>query len=1137
MTELFPRSRTRGSSALGLFLSFVLCSLSFILSSAELPPDQVAFFETNIRPLLVESCHGCHSAESGKSKGSLLLDTRAGLLKGGDSGPAIVPGNPDASLLIKAVRYSMKELQMPPEKNGGPLPKEKVALLEEWVRMGAPDPRTGAAVALTPTSLEAIAAARASHWAFQPVAKPPVPTVRNSSRVSTPVDAFLLAKLEAKGLGFAPVADRRTLLRRVTYDLIGLPPTPAEMDAFLADKSSDAYERVVDRLLATPQHGERWARHWLDVARYSDTKGYVFQEERRYPFSHTYRDYVVNAFNADKPYDRFLIEQLAADKLDLGEDKSALAGMGFLTLGRRFLNREDDIIDDRIDVVTRGTMAMTVGCARCHDHKFDPIPIADYYSLHGIFASSQEPEEKPLLGKITEDADYRDYLVKRAELEAKEEAEVRDEVNKFLATLRAQSGDYLLAAHDAAKDKPAKLDQFATTRKLTPQVLERWMAFLGKPEAAAHPVLAPWFDLAALPAEEFAARAAERIEQWKTSTDAARKLNAKIAQAFANAAPPQSLKDAAAVYNKFFAEVDKAWLAEVQAAGKSNSSSPASLADAASEEARQILYAKDAPANLSDEDVEKLIRRRIRNETVKYRRQIEALNWTHPGAPERAMAMEDRPDPRDTQVYIRGNPGNRGPAAPRQFLAVLAEPERKPFTTGSGRLDLARAIASADNPLTPRVLVNRVWGWYFGRPLVSTPSDFGVRTPAPAQLELLNWLSAQFIEQGWSLKALHRQIVLSSAYRQSSGASANLATLDPDNELIHCFNRSRLDFEETRDTLLAASGRLDLTVGGLPVDFEKEPSSGRRTLYGFIDRQNLPGLYRTFDFANPDASSPGRFATTVPQQALFLMNSGFVLEQARALAARSEIAAAPTDAAKLAAMYRILFQRQPAKDELKIAQQFLASARSSAPAPVVEGGWQYGYGAVLGEGASARVEFQQVKRMRERRYSPGEAYPDAKFHYVAVTPDGGHTGVSPEHCSIRRWVAPADGVIRIEAVLGHGSDKGDGVRGRIVSGAVGVLGEWSAFNSQSPTRFDALKVRAGETLDFVADCRAEHGYDSFTWAPEITLTPDGDASLTRTAWNAAKDFGAKDAPAVAPLEPLARVAQVLLLSNETMFLD
>ncbi|MEO6244915.1 MAG: PSD1 and planctomycete cytochrome C domain-containing protein, partial [Opitutaceae bacterium] len=937
-----------------------------VAHAAELTPEQTEFFETKIRPIFAERCYKCHSVESGKSKAGLLLDSRDALLKGGDTGPAIVPGDLVKSLLIEAVRYTNDDLQMPPKDEGGKLDPTEIAALEEWIKLGAPDPRTGG----KPHPMDMAAARR--HWAFQPVLKPTPPAVKNAAWVRTPVDNFVLAQLEVKKITPAAPADARTLLRRVTYDLTGLPPTPTEMDAFVREFPRDprAYERAVDRLLASPHYGERWGRFWLDVARYADTQGYlVGNAERRFAFAFTYRDYVVRAFNEDKPYDRFIVEQLAADRLELGEDKSALAALGFLTLGRRFLGNQNDIIDDRIDVVTRGLMGLTVTCARCHDHKFDPVPTKDYYSLHGVFASTEEPAEKPLLGPIVESPAYQAFLDKKASAEAKVKERAQGEVEKFLAGLREKAGDYLLGAHDAALlRKDEKLELFAGTRKLNIEVLKRWQAFLAEPESRKNPVLVPWFALAELPSEAFTDKSLALLEEMK-GPDA--EANRAVIEAFTSAKQPAgSLKEFAALYNTVFAATEKAWQVAMEAAKKGAQPAPEALPDPAQEAVRALLYAENAPPNLAPETAATMIKRQIDTRVAELRREVEALNWNEPGAPLRAMALADKAQPANSKVLLRGNSANRGPVAPRQFLEILSEGARTPFSNGSGRLELAEAIASPTNPLTARVLVNRVWGWHFGAALVRTPSDFGVRTEAPPLRELLDWLAASFVESGWSMKALHRTILLSSTYRQSAEERSAATALDPDNQLVHRFNRRRLEFEALRDTLLAVSGALDPRLGGLPDDLTKAPFSRRRTLYGFIDRQNLPGMFRTFDFPNPDTSSAQRFATTVPQQALLLMNSPMAQEQARQLMRRDEIANVGTESEKIRALYRILYQRAPAAEEMTLVGDFLRRPPSvTENKPVVAGGWSYGFGAV--DAATGRVRgFQPMTNRVEGKMSP-----------------------------------------------------------------------------------------------------------------------------------------------------------------------
>jgi mono/diheme cytochrome c family protein len=747
----------------------LLPALLVLLPTASAPADnpakpsagQLEFFEARIRPVLAEHCYACHGPK--KQRGKLRLDSAAALRKGSEDGPVIVAGHPEKSLLIQAVRQQ-GEVKMPPS----PRPKlsaQAVADLAAWVKMGAPWPANapGAdASRLAPPGADASRLAKKdeepekTHWAFQPVKKPALPAVRDSSWSKTPLDRFILAALEAKGLRPSADADRRTWLRRVTFDLIGLPPTAAEVAAFEADQSANAYEKVVDRLLASPHFGERWARYWLDVARYADTKGYVFREERRYPYAYTYRDYVVRAFNEDLPYDRFIEEQLAADRLlaaDPSRDRRSLAAMGYLTLGRRFLNNINDIIDDRIDVVSRGLLGLTVSCARCHDHKFDPIPQADYYSLYGVFASSVEPKDLP---QIAEPERTPAYLAFEKELKV-------------------------------------RLDAVAKYR-----------------------------------------------EEHKTGL---------------------------------------------------------------------------ATGN-----------QKFREELVQLQKKVDRLRATSPAAPPRAMVLVDRPSPVTPHVFRRGNPNRPGPSVPRQFLAVLSGEHRQPFHEGSGRLELARAIASRDNPLTARVFVNRVWLHLFDAGLVRTPSDFGLRSETPSNPDLLDYLAWRFMQDGWSLKKLVRQIVLSRTYRQVSADNAPGLKADPENRLLWRMPRRRLDFEAQRDALLFVSGRLDPKVGGPTVDITRAPWTGRRTLYGFIDRQNLPGLFRTFDFASPDTTSSQRHETTVPQQALFLMNSPFVLQQAKSLAARPEVRSQAQPEQRIRALYRLAYAREPDADEVTLGLRFLEAA-------------------------------------------------------------------------------------------------------------------------------------------------------------------------------------------------------------------
>lgn len=1078
--------------------------------SDSLEPSAVEFFEAKIRPVLAESCYSCHSQKAEKLKGGLYLDTRDGVLKGGDNGPAIVPGDSEKSLLIKAIRYSSEELQMPPKNKK--LPAEVVAHFEEWVRMGAPDPRTEDNAALAARVKQ-----KENHWAFQPPRLPKTPTVSNPEWVKTGVDAHVLAKLEASGMQPSPRADRRTLIRRASFGLTGLPPSAEEVREFVEDSSDRAWEKVVDRLLASPQYGERWARHWLDVARYADTKGYVFEEERRYPYSYTYRDYVIRAFNEDLPYDRFIVEQIAADLLPLGEDKRPLAAMGFLTLGRRFLNNQADIIDDRIDVLTRGTMGLTVACARCHDHKYDPIPTADYYSLHGVFASSSEPAEKPLLGSTALPKEYPAYQAER-EKRLKEQAEFREakyaEVRK---ELRARAADYMLAAHQAGKDADrADIEKLAKERKLHPGTVRKWMKHLEeRAKATNDPIFAPWFALTALPEASFEKEAAEWLSNWKG--------NPAVARIFENSVP-KSLAETAERYKKLFTEADAAW-AEASKANRDK------LENGDLEQVRQVLYASGSPAQIEDAEIPRLFDVPTGQKNRALQRKLEELDATHPGAPPRAMVLKDNEGPANSKIFVRGNQFNLGAEVPRQFLAVASGPNRKPFEKGSGRLELAEAIASRENPLTARVMVNRVWLNHFGAGLVRTPSDFGVRSDPPANQELLDYLAVWFMDHGWSLKKLHKLILLSNTYQQSSGENEEHARKDPNNELIWRMNRRRLEFEPFRDSILAVAGKLDLKQGGHPVEITTRPFSARRTVYSFIERQNLPGVFRTFDFASPDTTSPQRFNTTVPQQALFMINSPFLAEQARALLRRPEIALACADE-RIELLYQIAFQRAPEQEERKLGHRFIEQqAQVLPPEPPLEI-WQYGHGAMDAE-THRLTKFEKLPHYTGKAWQGGGNLPDEKLGWVMLNATGGHPGDGLKNVVVRRWLAPRDGAVSVSGTLEHTAEAGDGVRGWIVSSRHGALGFWPVQNSKQEMKLARVGVSKGDTLDFVVDSNANLNSDTFNWAPEIKLLGGSDSSET---WKARADFSGPREP-VQPLDAWEKYAQVLLMSNELAFVD
>jgi hypothetical protein len=896
-------------------------------------PEQADFFERRVRPVLAGSCFGCHGPKAAKA--GLRLDSRAAVLAGSDSGPVVTPGDPNGSLLIEAVRRA-GALKMPPKTALDP---EAVADLEAWVRMGLPWPdATGRGVSTNATAGDPEPWRR--HWAFRPVRDPGPPSVRDRAWARTSVDPFVLGALEAKGLAPSPEADRRTLIRRASFDLLGLPPAPEDVEAFAADPAPDAYERLIDRLLASPHYGERWGRHWLDVARYADTKGYVFFEDANFPWAYTYRDYVVRALNEDMPYDRFLDEQIAADRLPTpGGGKGngrTLAALGFLSLGGRFMNNPHDVIDDRIDVVTRGLMGLTVACARCHDHKFDPVPAEDYYALYGVFASTAEPAVPPLLDDPPDTPRYRAFEAELRAREAKLAAFVDGKRAELTASAKSRAAEYLLAAH-AARGRPST-DEFmliADGNDLNPTMVVRWRTFLDRTRRRHDPVFTPWHALAALPESDFAPRASAYCSKLASEPDLARPVNPLLARALATS-PPASLADAARVYAGLLNAAEADGQEHARRSALNGQPRPGPLPVAAYQQLYEVFHGPDAPPDLDPNAINALALLPDRPSQAKLQeleKAVETWRATGPGAPPRAMALVDTPSPVTPRVFLRGNPNAPGPAVPRRFLTALSGPgARAEFTEGSGRLELARAIASADNPLTARVLVNRVWMYHFGAPLVATPGDFGLRSDPPTNLDLLDHLAFQFTHaDGWSLKALHRRVMLSSAYRQSSADRPEARAVDPENTLLWRMNRRRLDFEALRDALLAVSGRLDRTMGGPPVADLAAPASTRRTLYGKIDRLNLPGLYRTFDFPDPSATSPKRDATTVPPQALFLLNHPFTLAAAKALANRADVICWTDLEARVDRLYHLLYGRAPTGEELDLARGFVADP---------EGGWE-----------------------------------------------------------------------------------------------------------------------------------------------------------------------------------------------------
>lgn len=926
-----------------LLLLLTLFVTNFTEAANKIPADQIEFFEKEIRPVLVKRCYSCHGSK--KQEASLRLDSHAWMMKGSDSGKAVVPGNPLKSRIIQVIQYHEDDSQMPPD---GKLPENEIAALTRWVKLGTPWPLSEKDAVAVPANGEYdFATLSQSHWAFRPVLNPKLPDIKDQQLVGSPVDHFVISRLEEKGLTLSAPVDRRSLIRRATMDLTGVPPSFQEVESFVNDQSPDAYEKLIDRLLASPNYGERWGRHWLDVARYADTKGYVFTAERRYPYSYTYRDYVIRALNEDLPYDRFIQEQLAADQLDREGDDRSLAALGFLTVGRRYRGNVHDITDDRIDLVSRGLLGLTASCARCHDHKFDPVPIKDYYSLYGVFVSSYEPEEKdlPLIGKPKSAKAYAEYQAERAKRQKNLDDYVHSEAQKFRAKARLTVSEALQAI--AEKAKLARGNEKPQYSKEAPhrRYVDHWRLFLTLKAKNYHSVFSPWMAFTSIKKGGFPKRASEVIQKLSTlqsKTQPEKKINGLIVQALKQK-PPQSIYDVCRVYGEVFKSVEQKWVNVLAEAKKNTTPLPIQLSDPDAEEIRQLLYHPESPTMLSDAVVQQTFNRAQKNKVRQFTKKIETLAVTSPGAPPRAMVVYDKENPVTPQVFLRGNPGRRGEKTSRQFFRILAGKDRKPFQKGSGRLELAQAITSRDNPLTARVFVNRVWMHHFGLGLVRTPSDFGVRSEPPTHPELLDYLAYRFMEEGWSVKSLHKILMLSATYQQSSQSNPKAQLIDADNRLLWKRVPQRLGLEAMRDSLLFVSGQLSQERGGKSFQINQFPTVPRRTVYSFVDRNNLPGVFRTFDFANVESSTAQRPFTTVPQQALFAMNSPFLMEQSGLLVkdlALEKIADKKGLDIAIQSLYQRVLARNPSVEEINLGKKYLNHHRDQIKTPARMSGWE-----------------------------------------------------------------------------------------------------------------------------------------------------------------------------------------------------
>jgi cytochrome c553 len=868
------------------------------------------FFEKKIRPILAERCYECHSHQAKKLKANFYLDSREGMLQGGDLGVALVLGEPEKSRIIEAIRYTNPDLQMPPKEQ---LPQTAIADLIEWIKMGAPWPDEGAPkVAPSDEENREVKKRQREHWAWQPVRVQPPPAVKDKSRVQNEIDRFVLAKLEEKGLKASSPADRRTLIRRASFDLIGLPPSLEEVETFVQDPSSDAFAKVVDRLLASPHYGERFGRHWLDVARYGEDQAHSFKP-RLYPEGYRYRDWLVRALNNDLPYDRFILEQIAGDLLEGPERLERLPALGFFALGPVYYgdSKMFDQLDDRIDTLSRGFLGLTVACARCHDHKYDPITQKDYYSLAGVFAST-EYTEAPLASPEVVDA----YNQAHKAIESKTN-EINNllegETLKLTEGLRFDIGRYMLGAwklQNQRKVRPeTSVEAFAKEQRLHSFVLERWIKYLNRSSTNERPHLARWF---------------ETLATQDAKTDLSKDETAgaqvgKIASAFQNlVVTTMKLRNA----------MDENYAAsQALATEKDKEKIPKPSVEKSQAALLDEVMGKDGVLAIPKNQLEKLLPAEAKSKLAELKKEADRLTKNAPPKYPFAHSLHESSKVRDLPVLLRGNPDNAGEEAPRRFLCMLAGETAPPFKNGSGRLELARAIADKQNPLTSRVMVNRIWQHHFGQGLVRTPSNFGLLGERPTHPELLDYLASWFVEHGWSVKSLHRLIMLSSTYQLSSKSDPRNDAVDADNKYLWRMNRQRLEVEVWRDAMLAVSGTLVRTMGG-PSDTLASPENRRRTFYASISRHDLDSLLRLFDFPDPNVTSDQRTVTTVPLQQLFVLNSEFVIRQARALADRLSAVPAESDATRIRHAFMLLYGRPPTDREAKLGLDFLAESKA-----------------------------------------------------------------------------------------------------------------------------------------------------------------------------------------------------------------
>ena len=956
-----PRSNLRAmflGSIQRLVAFAVLCFLASLpsQSAAQNASDStdIAFFEKKIRPVFVEHCYKCHSAEAEKLKGGLRLDGRELLLKGGDTGPALVPGEPDKSLLIKAIRYTDPDLKMPPKDKK--LSDAQIADITAWVASGAPMPSaTNALVRKYDFS-----SAR-TNWAFRKPIDPPIPVFKSTGKIKSPIDNFLLAKIQDAGLKPTPLADKRTLLRRATYDLTGLPPTPEEADTFLKDNSTNAFARLVDRLLASPRYGEKWARHWLDVVRYTDSAdSRGIGGEGDFSEAWRYRDWVVNAFNGDMPYDQFVMQQIAGDILATNTpgklDTNALIATSVYAIGEWGGGDADkekmltDIVDDQIDLTGRGFLGVTLACARCHDHKFDPIPTSDYYGLAGIFFSSHILPNPGI--KTAGSPPLRIPLATSTELTARKAKEQRaTQLEKEIASKSAVT--LLTRAERGAQNQPT----LAALHPSDGTDLPNAVANSGDAAINFITITLPARSVAIHPSPEKNAAAI-----WQSPISGEVEISGRIADAddkcgngiewalFRGTNSIQSGKfdnggKATLKTTNISVKADELITLAVLPRGKDHSCDTTvielQIRERGGERAWRlpedvvadlparanagawhfVAYAGTPPSalqtSLSNEERQKLDS--LRKELAALRKELERkISVTH-GLQEGGTPQSAYVGFHDSHILVRGKYDRQDDIVPRHFPRVLGgDAQPRIGANESGRLELAKWIASKENPLTARVMVNRIWQQHFGEGIVRTPNNFGKLGTPPTHPELLDWLAHRFVESGWSIKAMHRLMMNSAAYQAASieGRESRVESRsDPENLWLARMNRRRLEAEEIRDALLFVSGQIDFTTRGAAIN---DLNTKRRTLYVMTIRSDKSNYRSLFDAPDAQTIAEKRIDSTVAPQALFLLNSPFALAQAKALAERVFKREAKDNSERIKWLYVLLYGREPKTKELEI---------------------------------------------------------------------------------------------------------------------------------------------------------------------------------------------------------------------------